>query len=259
MRSKKRNHWDRNKKTNLNQKLLLVSLIVFSIFILIEIYDQDLGLATSVNSLFDTPKEIGQGLIYFFNEVISTVGNGITGAEISVGALEESISNDSLDLVLSGENLSISAANSSYCGTVSANLNLTQDINSSQLGFETCFIINANNIILDCKGYKINSSGRDALNAPGDDTAFGVDMNGKTNITIRNCIVSNFGAGISNNFAENLTVYNNTFYNLTNVGVSFKNGNYTNITNNVIDTTITNSFDYGGIRIINDTYVDIIT
>jgi PGF-pre-PGF domain-containing protein len=75
----------------------------------------------------------------------------------------------------------------------------------------TCLgFLNANNIVVDCKGYSVDCSGNL--------TNIGIQVWGlsaSNNVTLKNCVVKNCGDGIvirktSNVTLENITVYNNT-------------------------------------------------
>ena len=73
---------------------------------------------------------------------------------------------------------------------------LSEDINGS-------VIIGANNIVLDCNGYKIIGSGG----------GFGVFSEQKNNITIKNCVISNFEIGIYLRCSSNNKVLENDISN----------------------------------------------
>jgi len=93
------------------------------------------------------------------------------------------------------------------CGT-----NLTENRTlSGNLSFASgppspgCILIDADDVAIDCNGHSIVGN-----NTPGTN---GVMANGRNNITIRNCVIHGFGAGIaisgSGAVAENNTLYNN--------------------------------------------------
>lgn len=106
---------------------------------------------------------------------------------------------------------------------------MTNNINGNITG-GNCLTINGTNIILDCAGY--NMIGTLPRSPP---YTIGIMGYNTTNVTIKNCFISNYHQAIrfesSPNFHRNTTFYNNTFYNST-IGLGIYTANYTNITNN---------------------------
>ncbi len=95
--------------------------------------------------------------------------------------------------------------------------NITQPgiyyLNGDVSNDSTCFIINASDVIFDCLGFSIDGS----LN-PGTYGIFANSSAGNeyTNITIKNCNISNWDRGIyflnvNNSLTSNSTTYNNTY------------------------------------------------
>jgi len=137
---------------------------------------------------------------------------------------------DNVDyLVLSDEYVSDGVEVNS-CGSITEDSILTADI-SNQNG--NCFTIDADNITFDCQGNLID----------GDDsgTDRGIHLNGKTNVTIKNCVLTDFQYGLwiqsssSNNFT-NITSNSN-----------FQRGIYIydNSNNNILTDIVTNSNNRG--------------
>lgn len=89
-------------------------------------------------------------------------------------------------------------------------------------------IIGADNVILNCAGYKINQSYPDGGSA--------INNQGYDNITIKNCILENFYRTILfQGSANSGTIYNNTINNSSGYGLDMEQGpNYNNISSNVI-------------------------
>ncbi|PIN80015.1 hypothetical protein COV16_01575 [Candidatus Woesearchaeota archaeon CG10_big_fil_rev_8_21_14_0_10_34_8] len=82
-----------------------------------------------------------------------------------------------------------------------------------------------------------------------------------TRVTIRNCVASNFGIGVDSSttqqYPKNITIFNNTFINMSDTGISI-NGQRYNVTNN----TIINSskgitiLGHGNHTLINNTIIN---
>ncbi len=129
------------------------------------------------------------------------------------------------------------------CGDIiTENTVLTQDLlNCPNNGIE----IGANNIILDCNGYKISGIGS-LYNS-------GIYVNSYDNITIKNCNVELFQFGITLYPSQNSTIENSNI-NITEVGtyqrsISLAGSNNNNIRNNLLYGNVemassnSNSFD----------------
>jgi|GEM_PF-2481710 len=101
-------------------------------------------------------------------------------------------------------------------------VHLVEDI-TNQTG--TCIDNPANfsNKTFDCLGHTIDG------NATGTD--YGIYLNGKTNNTIKNCIITEFYRGIYLNSSSNITITNNTANNNGN-GIILYSSSYNTITNN---------------------------
>ena len=68
------------------------------------------------------------------------------------------------------------------CGNISQNITLFQNLTGSG----TCFTVGADNITIDCKDHLIS----------GDGTGAGIYAGGRSNIQVKNCLISNFNHGI---------------------------------------------------------------
>jgi parallel beta-helix repeat protein len=109
-----------------------------------------------------------------------------------------------------------------------ATYNLQNDVSSTN----TCFNIIADNITLDCLGNDVVGSNSDSSD--------GVFINnGKQNITVKNCRISQYSNGIKasdisgQDNVSRITVINNTVYSNSWNGIWIV-GEYTNITNNEV-------------------------
>ena len=108
---------------------------------------------------------------------------------------------------------------------------LTQNVSST----ETCFNITADNVTLDCQGYKINYS-TDGT------TGYGVFSNGYDNLTIKNCLINEGSSSGNDNHGfklENVDsslIYNNTIstFNADADGMYIADSDYNNFSNNNI-------------------------
>ncbi|VVB80822.1 Right handed beta helix region [uncultured archaeon] len=101
----------------------------------------------------------------------------------------------------------------------------------------TCITINASNIILDCSGYEIT----------GNTTGYGITSTNFTNITIKNCIITNFSTGIYADTINNSFYINNTARK-GNYGFELFNSSNNELTNNTANNNAFNGFDiqFGG-------------
>lgn len=117
------------------------------------------------------------------------------------------------------------------CGdNLVSDTNLTANLNSTG----NCLKVNANNIVIDCKGYSIT----------GDGTGNGITVYQDNNITIKNCVVGFFAKGIAHTSSSNNTYVNNTFYNNTN-SINVLYGTSNKIINNTFDNA-SSSLTVGG-------------
>ncbi len=92
--------------------------------------------------------------------------------------------------------------NSTACGEIDTSITLASNVNIN----ETCYVINASNIVLDCADFNITGNG----------SGQAVNITGFHNITVANCNIMNFETGIALRNNENSTFINNTFRNGTN-------------------------------------------
>jgi hypothetical protein len=89
-----------------------------------------------------------------------------------------------------------------------------------------CMEVTANNIVLDCQGYTIDGIGSN----------MGIQIYGRNNVTVQNCILTDWNLGIYLNLANNNALKDITISGTGVVGVWLYNANSNNITK-VSDTT----------------------
>ena len=93
------------------------------------------------------------------------------------------------------------------------------------IGAMVCVKIASSNVIFDCNGYNITGNG-------GGGTAYGILLNGSlTNVTVRNCMVSNYSNGIYG-LSSNGVFSNDTAYGNSNDGFYLSQSNGNNLTAN---------------------------
>lgn len=140
--------------------------------------------------------------------------------------------------------------NVSICGAVLNETNMTYTLNQSISiwNADSCIIINATNVTLDCLGYNITYGGDDA-------DYIGIDnLDGFDNITIKNCVITQNGSAPAQHAiyfeeSENAVIFNNTirtFGGLPQV-VNGSRGIYLDMSStnaNISSNTINTSGDY---------------
>jgi len=122
--------------------------------------------------------------------------------------------------------------NVTSCGTLSTPVEY--ELNQSLSSTSTCLVINADDISLNCKGYNITGDG--------DWFDYGIVVSsGVSNLTIKNCIVDNWMAGVKieadtgSTQTNNIVIDNNSLLRGSIWGIDNYGANYVNITNNLID------------------------
>ena len=94
------------------------------------------------------------------------------------------------------------------CGILATNSSLAQDVASEG----NCFIIESDNLVLDCGWHKITGGNRT--------DSYAIKINGRTNVTIENCLISNYSSGISIDSSSNVRVSSIRVENSTKSGIS---------------------------------------
>jgi parallel beta-helix repeat protein len=100
--------------------------------------------------------------------------------------------------------------------------------------------ITTNNIILDCDGWKITGPGADYW------SGYGIHLNNRENVSIKNCNVSNFTTGILLEYGANNSLINNTFNSNYHYGIVVFYSLNSNLGNNIVSKNISYGiFFYG--------------
>ncbi|TSC95411.1 MAG: periplasmic copper-binding [Parcubacteria group bacterium Athens1014_10] len=152
-------------------------------------------------------------------------------------------------------------ANGEEIVNIGVNTVLTADINGR-------VVITANNITLDCNGYKIIGTSDGDEDEDGYNDGNGIYLYSKNNVTVKNCVIENFETGIysisssSNTYKENnilSNLYEGIFLSNSNNnsfigndisnnrynGIQLSDSNYNNINNNKISYNSFNSLGVG--------------
>jgi len=96
------------------------------------------------------------------------------------------------------------------CGAITTgNKVYTLQNNITNLAAWTCITVNANNVVIDCNGYTL--TGPLTGGYPPTNTG-GIYVSGRTNVTVKNCIITKYGAGIYLNSGGQHTLTNNILY-----------------------------------------------
>ncbi len=137
----------------------------------------------------------------------------------------------------------------SSCGNLSGRetYQLSVDLTTTSA---SCFTIASNDLILDCLGHNI--TGNRSFDQ------HGINASSRINVTVRNCIVSNFSDGIFFTRGRNGTIFNNTFINNSDDGIDLSNNNFTTVSHNFAANNSDNNFEISGwyINITNNTLVN---
>ena len=105
-------------------------------------------------------------------------------------------------------------------GPLYEDLVLRNDVSSDS----TCFSIKKNHITLDCNGYTINGSG----------VNYGVSLNGKKQVTIKNCNIENYRVGIAVKRTRYVSMIDNTLTS-NRAGIYIEESENDTILNNVVE------------------------
>ncbi|MFH1828468.1 MAG: NosD domain-containing protein, partial [Nanoarchaeota archaeon] len=119
----------------------------------------------------------------------------------------------------------------------SVNTNLNEDFQSDALG--ECFALTGDNIVLDCQGHSITG-----INGT-EDHQRGIEIVSQNNVTIKNCIISNFTWGIYVRNSNNITLLNNIVQDNYRAGIHSDNSKGFNSTNNTVRNYARSSQQYG--------------
>ncbi len=111
--------------------------------------------------------------------------------------------------------VTLGANETAKCGTLTSSKYLAKNLNSAG----TCFVLNASNIFLDCRGYTITGNGAGS----------GVRAIARQNVTIRNCRITDFFDGINLTYTTSSLVHNNTIWGNDDDGIDMDLTNITQI------------------------------
>ncbi|MEM4714440.1 MAG: right-handed parallel beta-helix repeat-containing protein, partial [Candidatus Nanoarchaeia archaeon] len=147
-------------------------------------------------------------------------------------------------------NFEVFATNISECTNItsSGKYTLNTNLTETQSGRNICIDIQASDVILDCNGFSITGN-----NVAG---TKGIFSNSNNNITIKNCIISNYEDGIEFIATQNSTFFNNTIFNNLDDGLDLDPlSNFANVSQNyfynnsygVVLTNVSNSIIYNNI------------
>ncbi len=105
---------------------------------------------------------------------------------------------------------------------IALNNNEYVELSSNLSASNSCILTNnLNNKILDCKNHSIL----------GNKQGFGIRFKNAKNITILNCMISNFTTNLNMLNSKNIKLYNLTLYDAKYYGLYINDGNYSNISN----------------------------
>lgn len=132
-----------------------------------------------------------------------------------------------LTAVLLGSAQNVSAINIDNCSlldTAGEIYNLTQDIDDSSN--TTCVNVTADNVTLDCNGYKIDGVYSSST--------YGVYAFGRDNVTVKNCNVTDWWYGVYLNLTSDSVISNDNFTG-NNDGIEMINSWYNSISDSYMD------------------------
>lgn len=124
--------------------------------------------------------------------------------------------NTTINTTVRGD-LSVSScgfANSSGTYRLSQSLQYT-DANAS------CINMTGDNVVLDCNGFALTGNRTEGQQ--------GINASGVANVTVKNCIISNFTDGIVFARVRNATIFNNTVLNNSDDGLDIRTTNFSSI------------------------------
>ncbi len=118
---------------------------------------------------------------------------------------------------------SIAVAETLVCGTtITTSTTLDSDMFCSGTGIT----IGADNIVLDCAGHSITGTGPDIS------MYRGIYLFGRTGVTVKNCVVTNFGAGITIESGSYNTLTGNTASSNVWPGIELQSSSHNTLTSN---------------------------
>ncbi len=138
------------------------------------------------------------------------------------------------------------AENGTVASSCGATINESTGLGSNltQTGSGNCITFGADNIFFDCNGYWMK----------GDGNGYGVNANGRENITVMNCNIRDLYRAINLDYTNNSLVLNNNITNITENGIAM----YVTKGNRILNNSIERVNTYDGIiaQYTNDTIID---
>ncbi len=110
----------------------------------------------------------------------------------------------------------------SGCAVINTSTSLTGNVFAAG----DCFRINASNLVFNCSGFSINGS----------NSGIAINASSQVNITIKDCLITNFSTGIVANNTNNSFFINNTIF-VVSSALSLFSGNFNFIANNTANGT----------------------
>ncbi len=108
------------------------------------------------------------------------------------------------------------------CTTLTSSIKYEKDIDASTINTAgTCMNISTSGVTLDCNGNAI---------AGNYTSGFGINITDADDVVIKNCVIKNFSTGIYAANVKNLTLINNSFFNISNFGIYIVNATNSNLT-----------------------------
>ncbi len=133
------------------------------------------------------------------------------GSFVPCGANCTFVSYNGSSLVFNVSHFTSFSSNDSFPVNVTNSSNLTSNISVNG----DAIIINTSNVIFDCLGFTITGNG----------SGTGINVTGRTNVTIQNCNIINFNQNILFSGTNNSFVINNTLFNASQENIEFLNSN----------------------------------
>jgi parallel beta-helix repeat protein len=159
--------------------------------------------------------------VYEYNRTFSLEGPYSWNVSCNKTGYETLNTTDSIIAIIPGQ---------PECGNlIAASKTLTQDLQNST-GGTLCsghgLVINADNIVVDCAGYNITGDGSGA--------GQGINITGRTNVTVKNCNISGFQTGVYATLGSENNITNNSLHDNTVHGIYIQRDDNSVATSNTI-------------------------
>ena len=107
---------------------------------------------------------------------------------------------------------------------------LVNDLSGALSEAPACIVIVASDVTLDCNGFNITNNGSEGA---GGIHATGLPASPLTNITVKNCAISEYFTGVTFQWTNNSTITNNNAYNNEGGGFFLSDTNSSSLRNNI--------------------------